>query len=328
MEQSQTIEDKTIIVDTTENHTTGDHTNENHTIGDHTRGKHSMENAPNDTITHAESERKNGKVKICRLKVAGPKKTLHTVYIGGLDYHTSEDALRAHLIDLNVDNIRNVSKLVQNVSDCSTFKVIISADSIKQSVYGEAKFSVGVIVKPFRFYNPDNSSYSRNQTTHYCRSPLGARRFTNNTCQQSRAHSVNRQPLLNDPQPLANAMNNYSLQQKQQNMPLKNPYHYNQTPDQSNAQQHNNYMQQHNLAPQVPSQQQYDTVQPTNLTQQGQHHVSTLPRSNAMHTYVDTTRNLQVPPLQRIQIYNIQPVITMYITSTPRYQYSRHMWHH
>ena len=81
-------------------------------------------------------------------------------------------------MDLNVDNIRNVSKLVHNDSDCSAFKVIISADSIKETVYGKAKFPVGVIVKPFRFYNPDNTSYSRNQTTHYSRSPLGARRFT------------------------------------------------------------------------------------------------------------------------------------------------------
>ena len=67
------------MVDTTENHTTVDHTTENHTIGDHTRGDHSMEKTPNDTITHAESERKNGDVKICRLKAAAPIKPLHTV---------------------------------------------------------------------------------------------------------------------------------------------------------------------------------------------------------------------------------------------------------
>ena len=67
---------------------------------------------------HAESEGKHGDFKICRLKAAGPIKPLHTVYIGGLDYHTSEDALRAHLMDLNVVYIRNVSKLVQNHSDC------------------------------------------------------------------------------------------------------------------------------------------------------------------------------------------------------------------
>ena len=83
---------------------------------------------------------------------AGPMKPLHTVYIGGLDYHTSEDALRAHLMELNVDNIRDISKLVQHESDCAAFKVLISADSIRESVYGREKFPTGVIVKPFRLY--------------------------------------------------------------------------------------------------------------------------------------------------------------------------------
>ena len=101
-----------------------------------------MENTPDDTITHAESKGKHGDVKICRLKAAGPIKPLHTVYIGGIDYHTSEDALRAHLMDLSVGNIGNVSKLVQHHSDCSAFKVIISADSIKESVYGKANFQL------------------------------------------------------------------------------------------------------------------------------------------------------------------------------------------
>ena len=273
LEQSRTEqEEHTIMVESTGNHTTGEHTTENHTTGNHTSEDHSTENTPNDPIKHDESDGKHGVVKTCRLKAAGPIKPLHTVYIGGLDYHTSEDALRAHLMDLNVDNIRNVSKLVQNDSDCSAFKVIISADSIKESVYGEAKFPAGVIVKPFRFYNPDNPSYSRNQTTQYRRSPLGARRFTNNTRQQSTAHSTNRQPLLNDPQPVANATNNYNLQPQQQHMPLKNQYHYNQIPDQTNTQQHHNYMQQHNAASQVLSQLHYSsvTVQPTNLTQHGQ----------------------------------------------------------
>ena len=98
------------MADTTENHTTGDHTTVNHITEDHTSEDHSMENTPNDTLKHAESEGKHGDVKICRLKAAGPIKPLRRVYIGGFDYHTSEDVLRAHLMDLNVDNIRNVSK--------------------------------------------------------------------------------------------------------------------------------------------------------------------------------------------------------------------------
>ena len=46
------------------------------------------------------------------------------------------------------------SKLVQNESDCAAFTVLISADSIREFVYGRAKFPTGVIVKPFRFYDP------------------------------------------------------------------------------------------------------------------------------------------------------------------------------
>ena len=102
---------------------------------------------------------------------AGPMKPLHTVYIGGLDYHTSEDALRAHLMDLNVDNIRDISKLVQHESDCAAFKALISADSIRESVYGREKFPTGVIVKPFRLYNPADRSNSRNHTTQGSRPP-------------------------------------------------------------------------------------------------------------------------------------------------------------
>ena len=59
----------------------------------------------NNSTSSAESE-----VKLKKLQIEGcVMKPLHTVYIGGLDYHTSGDALRAHLMDLNVDNITHVS---------------------------------------------------------------------------------------------------------------------------------------------------------------------------------------------------------------------------
>ena len=87
------------------------------------------------------------------------------------DYYT-------HLMDLNVDNIRNISKLVQHEFDCAAFKVLISADSIRESVYGREKFPTGVIVKPFRLYNPAVRSNSRNHTTQDSRPPKQARRFT------------------------------------------------------------------------------------------------------------------------------------------------------
>ena len=160
-------------------------------------------------------------------------KALHTVYIGGLDYHTSEDALRAHLMDLNVDNIRDISKLVQHVSDCAAFKVLISADSIRESVYGMEKFPTGVIVKPFRLYNPVVRSNSRNHTTQDSRPPTQARRFTADTRHHPRINSINRQPLLNNPQPVNNAANNGRIP----HFPTSNQ-HQQQIPDVNNSQQY------------------------------------------------------------------------------------------
>ena len=115
---------------------------------------------------------------------------------------------------------------------------------------------------------------------------------------------------------MANATNNYSLQPQQQHMPLKNKYHYNQIPDQTNTQHHNNYIQQHNTAPQVLSQLQYSTVtvQPTNLTQHGQHHVSTSPSSNDVNTHVDTTRSLPYPVCDNTTTVTNLPYPTIVIT--------------
>ena len=105
-------------------------------------------------------------------------------------------------------------------------------------------------------------------------------------------------------------------------MPLKNQYHYNQIPDQTNTQQHNNYMQQHNAASQVPSQLHYSTVtvQPTNRTQHGQHHVSTSPSSNDVHTHVDTTRSLPYPVCDNTTTVTNLPYPTS--NNNVHYQYS------
>ena len=94
----------------------------------------------------------------CRLKAAGPSKPVHEVYIGGLEYSTSEDDVRACLMDLNVDNIRKVTKISNDQSVSSCFHVIIVADNIKETVYGVGKFPLGVIVKPFRLYLQDGAN--------------------------------------------------------------------------------------------------------------------------------------------------------------------------
>ena len=241
---------------------------------------------------------------------ADPMKPLHTVYIGGLDYHTSEDALRAHLMDLNVDNIRDISKLVQHESDCAAFKVLISADSIRESVYGMEKFPTGVIVKPFRLYNPAVRSNSRNHTTQDSRPPTQARRFPANIRHHPRINSINRQPLLNNPQPVNNAANNGRIphfltsNQHQQQIPdVNNSQQYSQyqhqTPDLYNTQQHsyNSPLQQYNTTPQIPTHLQYGAaaVQSATLTHHSAHHASAPLRGNDVPTYMDNTRSLPYP---------------------------------
>ena len=262
----------------------------------------------NNPTTSAETEVKLKKT--CRLMAAGPMKPLHTVYIGGLDYHTSEDALRAHLMDLNVDNIRDISKLVQHESDCAAFKVLISADSIRESVYGMEKFPTGVIVKPFRLYNPAVRSNSRNHTTQDSRAPTKASRFTANIRHHPRTNSINRQPLLNNPQPVNNAANNgrnphfLTSNQHQQQIPdVNNSQQYiqyqHQTPDLYNTQQHsyNNQLQQYNTTPQIPTHLQYGAaaVQSATLTHHSAHHASAPLRGNDVPTYMDNTRSLPYP---------------------------------
>ena len=262
----------------------------------------------NNLTTSAETEVKLKKT--CRLMAAGPMKPLHTVYIGGLDYHTSEDALRAHLMDLNVDNIRDISKLVQHESDCAAFKVLISADSIRESVYGIEKFPTGVIVKPFRLYNPAVRSNSRNHTTQDSRPPTQARRFPANIRHHPRINSINRQPLLNNPQPVNNAANNGRIphfltsNQHQQQIPdVNNSQQYSQyqhqTPDLYDTQQHsyNSPLQQYNTTPQIPTHLQYGAaaVQSATLTHHSAHHASAPLRGNDVPTYMDNTRSLPYP---------------------------------
>ena len=262
----------------------------------------------NNLTTSAETEVKLKKT--CRLMAAGPLKPLHTVYIGGLDYHTSEDALRAHLMDLNVDNIRDISKLVQHESDCAAFKVLISADSIRESVYGMEKFPTGVIVKPFRLYNPAVRSNSRNHTTQDSRPPTQARRFPANIRHHPRINSINRQPLLNNPQPVNNAANNGRIphfltsNQHQQQIPdVNNSQQYSQyqhqTPDLYDTQQHsyNSPLQQYNTTPQIPTHLQYGAaaVQSATLTHHSAHHASAPLRGNDVPTYMDNTRSLPYP---------------------------------
>lgn len=100
----------------------------------------------------------------CRLKAAGPSKPVHEVFIGGLQYNTTEDDVSAYLMDINVECVRNVRKLSLSDKQNASFHVSISATSIKDTVYGGSKFPPGVIVKPYRSYLRNVKSKSREHT--------------------------------------------------------------------------------------------------------------------------------------------------------------------
>ena len=132
-----------------------------HNISLHDESDHAKQQQTNDKPNQPPTEQEH-KLKTndipCRLKAAGPSKPVHEVYIGGLEYGTSADDVRACLMDLNVDNIRKVNKISDDQSASSSFHVIIVADTIKETVYGVGKFPLGVIMKPFRLYSQDGAN--------------------------------------------------------------------------------------------------------------------------------------------------------------------------
>ena len=211
-------------------------------------------------------------VKTYRLKAAGPAKPIHDVFIGGLDYNTTEDEVRACLMDFNIENIRKVEKLETSGSEnSSSFHVIINDISIKESVYGNDMFPPGVIVKPYRYYK-SHTSYNHK---------------TSPSTRQS--SSILRHPKYKSYQ------NHESYSTQYNNAPKNGYHHHRKIPDQNSTQQHS-YIQQHNPTPPVSTHLQYGTakVQQDNITQLSPHHVNPS-RSNDMHTHVDNVRNLPYP---------------------------------
>ena len=83
-----------------------------HTISLHNVTDHAEQQQSNDKPNNPPSEQEH-KLKTntmpCPLTAARPSKPVHEMYIGGLEYGTSEDDVRACLMDLNVNNIRKVN---------------------------------------------------------------------------------------------------------------------------------------------------------------------------------------------------------------------------
>ena len=76
----------------------------------------------------------------------------HDVFIGGLSPDTSEDDIRAHLMDLQVKHIVSIAKLTTNVPRVAAFRVTITDDTIKHNVFNPINFQQGIRIMPFRYY--------------------------------------------------------------------------------------------------------------------------------------------------------------------------------
>lgn len=92
-----------------------------------------------------------------RLRTAqSNKRVRHDVYIGNMALNTTEDDVRAHLMDIGVVDIVTIARLTEEDPPTSiSFRVGIDDATIKQNVFKTANFDSGIIVKPFRFYKPN-----------------------------------------------------------------------------------------------------------------------------------------------------------------------------
>ena len=183
-------------------------------------------------------------------------------------------------------------------------------------------------MKPFRFYDPAVQSYSRNHTTQGSRPPTQARRFTADTHRRPRHNSINRQPLLSNPQPVNNATNNGRIphfptsNQHQQQIPDVNnsqqhKHHQHQTPILYNAHQHIYKIppQQYSTVSQVHTHRQYDAAAAQSADYSA-YHASAPSRGNNVPTYMATTRSLPYPVGDQYTT-----------TTTPHLPYQQHNIH-
>ena len=70
-------------------------------------------------------------------------------YLDALDNETTEDDVRAHLMDIRVETVRRIKKISHDEYATGSFRVFINAASTKASNFPEV-----VSVKPFRFHQP------------------------------------------------------------------------------------------------------------------------------------------------------------------------------
>ena len=74
------------------------------------------------------------------------------VCIDGLSSDTTEDDVRAHLMDIHVNQILSILKVKSDVLGMPALRVTIADETIKHNVYNRKNVHFGIRAKPFRFY--------------------------------------------------------------------------------------------------------------------------------------------------------------------------------
>ena len=95
-----------------------------------------------------------------------PKQQLCLVYVGRLTHTTTEDDLRAHLIDCGVynDNIADVMKLRSRSTRESSFCVSLSNTEAESMIYVPSKWPEGTRIRPFKQKSPKKQqTYTKSQ---------------------------------------------------------------------------------------------------------------------------------------------------------------------
>ncbi len=114
---------------------------------------------------HSELMAANTRTETITGRLQAASRARHVVFIGGLCATTTPDTVRAQLMDLGVQNIVSITNIPSNTpSDSVAFRVTINDSTIKHNVYNARNFSDGIIIKPFRFHEQQDTHMESRDT--------------------------------------------------------------------------------------------------------------------------------------------------------------------
>ena len=90
----------------------------------------------------------------------------HDVFIGNMSCATTEDEVRAHLMDIGVEHIVSITKVPTPDEWSCAMRVRINDPTILHNVYQNTNFDDGIIIKPFRFFDSDGKLKNNKNASH------------------------------------------------------------------------------------------------------------------------------------------------------------------